>query len=86
MRKRITNQALKMNTKKYSLTYLMEQSPDFKNEKSVLEKLAEDLSTVGGFSVKILVSVKYHCELARECIEYAWGYSKKERLSVHSIQ
>ncbi len=63
--------------KKYSLTYLLGQCPDFKNEKSALEKLAEDLSSRHGVKIKVLLTPKYHCELAGEGIEYAWGLAKK---------
>ena len=61
----------------YSLTYLMAQCQDFKAEKSAMEKLADDLTTKGDARVYILVSPKYHCELAGEGIEYAWGFAKK---------
>ena len=41
-----------------------------------MEKLVEDL-TVSNSSVEILVTPKYHCELAGEGIEYGWGFAKK---------
>jgi hypothetical protein len=68
--------------KKYSLTYLMSQCPDFKRELSAMEKLVEDLSSGEAFTVTILVTPKYHCELAGEGIEYDWGLSKRNYRSL----
>ena len=63
--------------KKYSLTYLMSQCEDFKNEKSAMEVVAEKLSLLHGIKVQLLTTTKYHCEVAGDGIEYDWGYSKK---------
>ena len=63
--------------KKYSLTYLMGSCEDFKNERSALEQLAADLSQRYSRNLEILVTPKYHCELAGEGIEYAWGLGKR---------
>ena len=48
---------------------------DFKNEKSAMEVLMDDLNlkAANNQSVNLIVSPKYHCELAGEGIEYAWG-------------
>jgi len=69
--------AFKDDFQKFSLTYLLSECPDFKHEKSALEQLATDLSSLGELRIEILLSPKYHCELAGEGIEYAWGLSKK---------
>jgi len=43
---------------------------DYKNEKSILEAIAERTG------VLIKPTPKYHCELAGEGIEYSWGFAK----------
>jgi hypothetical protein len=63
--------------KKHSLVHLMSECSDFKNERSAMEQLAVDLSSGQDFTVSILSSPKYHCELAGDGIEYDWGLSKK---------
>jgi len=63
--------------KKYSLRYLLSECPDFKYEKSAMEKLCMDLSLQNNRKFDILVTPKYHCELAGDGIECGWGYSKK---------
>jgi hypothetical protein len=54
----------------------MSECSDFKNEITALEDLAEKLSTETCM-VKIKFTPKYHCEIAGEGIEYAWGYSQR---------
>jgi len=63
--------------KKYSLTYILSECPDFKYEKSGLEQLAVNLLAISGCRIQILFSPKYHCELAGKGIKYAWGLAKK---------
>jgi hypothetical protein len=63
--------------KKYSLNYLISQLTDFKNEKSAMEFLAEQLSKNHRVKFDIFTSTKYHCEMAGEGIEYCWGFCKK---------
>jgi hypothetical protein len=58
------------------LRYLLTQCSDFKNEITALEDLARKLS-LGTSTVKISFTPKYHCEIAGEGIEYAWGLSKR---------
>ena len=64
---------------KYCLTYIRAKCSDFVNEKSEIEFLLEELSqmetTINTY--KVIFSPKYHCELAGEGIEYAWGLIKK---------
>jgi len=58
----------------------MADCADFKNEKSAMEVLMDDLNlktSSNNQTVKIIVSPKYHCELAGEGIEYAWGAMKR---------
>ena len=64
--------------KKYSLRTLMASCTDFKDEKSAMEVLFEQLSTRGQNQIHLLTSPKYHCELAGEGIEYSWGLAKKK--------
>ena len=75
--KKTVKEAYQADYKKYSMVHLMSECSDFKNEKSAMEKLAEDLSERHRCRIEILVSTKYHCEMAGEGIEYGWGYSKK---------
>jgi len=42
-------------------------SVDYKNEKSILEAIAERRGVI------IKPTPKYHCELVGEGIEYSWG-------------
>ena len=42
-----------------------------------MEFLAEKLSLLHGIKVELLTSIKYHCEVAGEGIEYNWVYAKK---------
>ena len=74
--RKTVKEACQADYKKYSLVRLMSECSDFKNEKSAMEKLAEDLSERHRCKIEILVSTKYHCEMAGEGIEYCWGYSK----------
>jgi hypothetical protein len=60
----------------YCLRHLLSECSDFKNEITALEDLANKLSTLT-CDVKIKFTPKYHCEIAGEGIEYAWGFSKK---------
>ena len=43
---------------------------DYKNEKSILEAIAERSGVI------IKPTPKYHCELVWEGIEYSWGFAK----------
>jgi hypothetical protein len=54
----------------YSLTTLMSNCTDFKNEVSKLEFVCHSLGC------KALITTKYHAEFAGEGIEYSWGVSK----------
>jgi hypothetical protein len=58
------------------LRYLLSQCSDFKCEVTALEDLAARLSTASS-TVRIKYTPKYHCEIAGEGIEYAWGLSKR---------
>jgi len=65
--------------RRFVLRHLMSQCADFKEEKSAMEVLLEDLSkkSLNNQKVELLVSPKYHCELAGEGVEYAWAVMKK---------
>jgi hypothetical protein len=60
----------------FCLRYLLSECSDFKCEVTALEDLAARLSTESS-TVKIKYTPKYHCEIAGEGIEYAWGFSKR---------
>jgi len=64
--------------KKFVLTNLLAECLDFKYEKSAMQKLAEDLSRRHQRKIDLLITPKYHCELAGEGIEYGWGFFKKD--------
>ena len=63
----------------FLLRTLMMNCADFKEEKSAMEVLLDDLSSksLNNQKINLLVSPKYHCELAGEGVEYCWGLSKK---------
>ena len=50
---------------------------DFKEEKSVLLQELSNKSIDNHQKIELLVSPKYHCELAGEGVEYAWGMMKR---------
>jgi hypothetical protein len=56
---------------KTSLTYILSQCPDFRDEETALQHLG---STIG---VTVDCTPKFHAELAGEGIEYSWGYAKQ---------
>ena len=62
--------------KETSLHHLLSKCTDFLNEKSDLEHLCSDLSTDTN-TITITFTPKFHCEIAGEGIEYAWGLAKK---------
>ena len=63
----------------FVLRTLMMNCADFKEEKSAMEVLLDELSlkSLNNQKINLLVSPKYHCELAGEGVEYCWGLSKK---------
>jgi len=54
-----------------SLAFILGEYADFKNEVSVLKKIAEKYNAV------VWCTPKYHCKIAGEGVEYAWGYRKR---------
>ena len=68
---------IKEQFKPYLLREIMSNCGDFKNEKSAMEVLCDDLSSKGDNNVHLLISPKYHPEIAGEGIEYVWGLMKK---------
>ena len=62
---------------KYVLKKLMNDLTDFKEERTAMEVLFEDLSNLGSPSIHMLTSPKYHCGISGEGVELAWGFSKK---------
>lgn len=64
--------------KTYSLTYVLSQCPDFKKMRSLHCRSWQKTSRRHGVKIEVLLTPKYHCELAGEGIlEYAWGLAKK---------
>jgi len=59
-----------------SLKELMSSCKDFVEEEMMLQSIAHDLG------VRVDRTPKYHCELAGECIEYAWACSKNKYRSI----
>ena len=68
---------LKSTCEQYSLTHLLSKCTDFKEEKTDIDQMCEELSSKYDYSVNILFTPKFHCELAGEGIEYSWGASKR---------
>ena len=64
------------DAKKFTLSYILANQPDFLAESTNLKFLADTLSCELS-SVSILYSPKYHCEIAGEGVEYLWGFGKK---------
>ena len=67
----------------FILHTLMSKCANFKEEKSAMEVLLEDLTTklLNNQKVELLVSPKYHCKLAGKGVEYAYVGSHAELLS-----
>ena len=63
--------------KQYSLSYLLSQCEDFKNEKKDIEYLCKEMGINSLCCIGILFTPKFHCELAGEGIEYSWGAAKR---------
>ena len=65
--------------KKFVLRSLMEETTDFKNEPNAIQQLATDLSkqSMNGTKIEVIITPKYHCEIAGEGIEYDWGMAKR---------
>ena len=63
----------------FVLRSLMVDCTDFQHKKSAMELLIDDLNlkAANNQTLKIIVSPKYHCELAGDGIEYAWGLMKR---------
>jgi hypothetical protein len=60
----------------YCMRHILSNCSDFRDEITAMEDLCKNLST-DNCKVSILYTPKYHCEIAGEGIEYAWGLSKK---------
>ena len=59
------------------MTYLLSNCSDFKQQKTDIEQLCDELCFNKDYNMFILFTPKYHCELAGEGIEYTWGASKR---------
>ena len=64
-------------SKEFILTNALSKCDDFINEKTDIEQLCEDVSIHSPKNCEILFTPKFHCELAGEGIEYAWGMMKR---------
>jgi hypothetical protein len=65
--------------KNYCLPYLLNQCKDFREEKTDLEYMVEELGLELNTDCmfRILFTPKYHCEMAGEGIEFSWGAGKR---------
>jgi hypothetical protein len=54
----------------YSLRHLLAECSDFKNEETALQYLGSQLGVV------VLLTPKFHAELAGEGVEYSWAHAK----------
>jgi len=61
-----------------SLVELIKKCKDFMAERSSILEFIGD-----AYSIEVLFTPKYHCELAGEGIEYAWGYAKCIYRNIH---
>ena len=76
------NNNVKQEYKPYLLRKIMEDCVDFKEEKSEMEFLFEQLSMMGENTITLLATPKCHPEIAGEGIEYAWGFFKRMYRSI----
>jgi hypothetical protein len=68
-----------------SLVTMLQKCTDFQNEKSAMEALCDDMSSMDTSAapgqpsrqIILLTTPKYHCEIAGDGIEYSWGLSKR---------
>ena len=60
----------------YSLRHLMSNCTDFDTEKSQLQTIAEK------YDMEVIMTPKYHCEIAGCGIEYSWGAAKAKYRSI----
>ena len=67
----------------YSLRKLMAGCTDFINEPTAMGQLLQTISDNNHTNISLPISPKYHCEIAGEGVEYAWGLSKLAYLQVH---
>ena len=71
------NGRVKEKFERYVLRTLMSKCLDFTGEQSVMEYLLSRLSEkTEGLEFRLLTSLKYHCELAGEGVEYCWSLTK----------
>ena len=63
--------------KKYVLVDLMKNCTDIKEQRSSMEEILDELSTLQDKKLVLLTSPKYHCKIAGEGIELCWGLMKK---------
>ena len=54
----------------YSLRHLIAECTDFKDEETALQFLGSQLG------IKVLLTPKFHAELAGEGVEFSWGHAK----------
>ena len=65
---------------KYSdflLRNIMDRCRDFCDEPTAMGRMFDQLSKQKNATITMLISPKYHCEIAGEGIEYNWGICKK---------
>ena len=55
----------------------MKNCTDIKEQRSAMEELLDELSTLQDQKLVLLTSPKYHCKIAGEGIELCWGLMKK---------
>ena len=73
--------------RRFNMKYIMSQCSDFKEQETALQNLCrEKLSAIHQVNVTVLPTPKYHCELAGEGIEYAWGHMKQKYRNLSLMQ
>ena len=63
----------------YSLRHIMAECTDFKHEESALQYLGSQLG------VKVLLTPKFHAELAGEGVEYSWAHANANYRRCHCL-
>ena len=61
---------------------MLNECSDIKEQLSSMEELMHQLSSRHEQNFTILISPKYHCEIAGEGIELRWGFMKKTYRSI----
>ena len=69
--------SLKLLAQKHSLSHILSHCIDFTDQLSDLEEFAIEFGSGIAANMTVWFTPNFHCELARNGIEYSWGASKR---------